>query len=140
MRKRPVSMPRGAYATPLLIMPPPITALMVGPGTNMMSKISAFVLILVFCSAAAAQSSDELLKAAQAAFRKENTDEAIQLAGKALQANPKNLNALAFRAGVYESIHKYANKVWGISACPCNKEELKKVRDEYSEHDKCRIL
>ncbi len=39
-----------------------------------------------------------------------------------------------------ESIHNYAKLVWDISVCPVDKEELEKVRAEYSEHDKCRIL
>ncbi len=39
-----------------------------------------------------------------------------------------------------ESIHNYAKLIWEITACPCNKEEIQKVRAEYSEHDKCRIL
>jgi len=39
-----------------------------------------------------------------------------------------------------QSIHNYAKNVWDIKPCPCDKEELEKVRAEYSEHDKCRIL
>ena len=39
-----------------------------------------------------------------------------------------------------ESIHNYATQVWDIAPCPVGKEELQKVRAEYSEHDKCRIL
>ncbi len=39
-----------------------------------------------------------------------------------------------------ESIHNYAKLVWDISICRVDKEELEKVRAEYSEHDKCRIL
>jgi glycogen phosphorylase len=39
-----------------------------------------------------------------------------------------------------ESIHNYAKFVWGIEPCPCDKDELEKVRADYSEHDKCRIL
>jgi glycogen phosphorylase len=38
------------------------------------------------------------------------------------------------------SIHNYAKLVWDIAPCPCDSDELKKVRAEYSEHDKCRIL
>ena len=38
------------------------------------------------------------------------------------------------------SVHNYAKLVWGIEPCPCDSDELKKVRAEYSEHDKCRIL
>jgi starch phosphorylase len=39
-----------------------------------------------------------------------------------------------------EAIHNYAKSVWDISPCRVEKEELDKVRAEYSEHDKCRIL
>ena len=39
-----------------------------------------------------------------------------------------------------ESIHNYARLVWGIKPSLCDKEELDKVRADYSEHDKCRIL
>jgi starch phosphorylase len=39
-----------------------------------------------------------------------------------------------------ESIHNYASSVWEIAPCPVGKEELERVRSEYSEHDKCRIL
>ena len=39
-----------------------------------------------------------------------------------------------------ESIHNYAKLVWDLQPCPCDKEELDRVRAEYSEHDKCRIL
>lgn len=39
-----------------------------------------------------------------------------------------------------ESIHNYAKLVWDLNPCPCDPEEYEKVRAEYSEHDKCRIL
>lgn len=39
-----------------------------------------------------------------------------------------------------ESIHRYAKNVWGLTPCPVDKEELARVRADYSEHDKCRIL
>src|SRR5262249_26298229 len=39
-----------------------------------------------------------------------------------------------------ESIHNYANLVWGVLPCPPSKEELDRVRIQYSEHDKCRIF
>ena len=38
------------------------------------------------------------------------------------------------------SINDYAKLVWGLLPCPVDKEELQKVREQYSEHDKCRIL
>ncbi len=39
-----------------------------------------------------------------------------------------------------ESIHNYANLVWGLLPCPVDKDELARVRQQYSEHDKCRIF
>lgn len=39
-----------------------------------------------------------------------------------------------------ESIHKYAKEIWDISPCPVERSELDRVRADYSEHDKCRIL
>jgi glycogen phosphorylase len=38
-----------------------------------------------------------------------------------------------------ETIHNYAKKTWNIDSCPVDAKCLKRVRDEYSEHDKCRI-
>ncbi len=38
------------------------------------------------------------------------------------------------------STHNYAKLIWGLTPCPCDPEELARVRAEYSEHDKCRIL
>ncbi len=37
------------------------------------------------------------------------------------------------------SIHNYAKKVWDITPCPIDPAILQKVRDEYSEHDRCKI-
>lgn len=39
-----------------------------------------------------------------------------------------------------EAIHNYAKSIWDIQKCPVNPAELAKVRDEYSEHDRCRII
>lgn len=39
-----------------------------------------------------------------------------------------------------ESIHNYAKLIWDLKPCPVDKGELERVRAEYSEHDKCRIL
>ena len=39
-----------------------------------------------------------------------------------------------------ESIRRYANEVWGIQPCPVDLDILAKVREEYSEHDRCKIL
>lgn len=45
--------------------------------------------------------------------------------------------------GVFSSdiaIQNYATKIWGLQACPPDEKILAKVRHEYSEHDRCRIL
>jgi len=39
-----------------------------------------------------------------------------------------------------ESIKNYAKYVWGLEKCPVDPKELARVREEYSEHDKCRIF
>jgi len=44
------------------------------------------------------------------------------------------------RFSIDESTHNYANLVWGLLPCPLDKKELKKVRMQYSEYDKCRIF
>ncbi len=38
------------------------------------------------------------------------------------------------------SVDNYAKLCWGLEKCPVDRRELSKVREEYSEHDKCRIL
>lgn len=37
------------------------------------------------------------------------------------------------------SIKNYAEKIWDLKPCPIDEEILARVRQEYSEHDKCRI-
>ena len=39
-----------------------------------------------------------------------------------------------------ESISNYAKRIWGIEPCPPDPAILAKVREEYSEHDRCRIV
>jgi len=38
-----------------------------------------------------------------------------------------------------ESIRNYAKDIWGIEGCPPDPTILAKVREEYSQHDRCRI-
>ena len=38
-----------------------------------------------------------------------------------------------------ESIRNYAEKIWGIAPCPPDSAVLARVREEYSEHDRCKI-
>ena len=44
------------------------------------------------------------------------------------------------RFSIDESIRNYANLVWGLLPCPVDPDELSRVREQYSEHDKCRIF
>ncbi len=39
-----------------------------------------------------------------------------------------------------ESIHQYAKLIWDLRPCSVDEQELSRVRADYSEHDKCRIL
>lgn len=38
------------------------------------------------------------------------------------------------------SIHDYATHIWGLERCPVSGAQLKLVRKDYSDHDKCRIF
>jgi len=38
------------------------------------------------------------------------------------------------------SIQRYADKIWDLTPCPPDPKTLEKVRDEYSEHDRCRVF
>jgi lipoprotein NlpI len=52
-----------------------------------------------------------LLKAAADAAKKGKTNEALQLAGKAMAADPKNVQAPLFRAALHEALEKYTEAV-----------------------------
>jgi lipoprotein NlpI len=68
------------------------------------------LLVLFMCGTTPviAQTSDDLLKAAAKALRDQKTQDALKLASKAIDADPKSIEALTFRAGVFEQIEKYA--------------------------------
>lgn len=38
------------------------------------------------------------------------------------------------------SIENYAKTIWGIEKCPPDPDALSRVRQEYSEHDRCRVI
>ena len=44
------------------------------------------------------------------------------------------------RFSIDESVHNYANLIWGLLPCPVDREELARVRFQYAEYDKCRIF
>jgi lipoprotein NlpI len=68
---------------------------------------TAFAIVLVVTTSSASQTSDELLRSAAAAAKAGKTDEAIALAGKALEVDPKNADVLRFRAGLFEATERY---------------------------------
>lgn len=70
-------------------------------------NFAAFALLIL----AQPQTPEELLKAADAAVRDKKPQEALKLATKAIQAEPMNVEALFFRAGVYEQLDKYNESV-----------------------------
>lgn len=39
-----------------------------------------------------------------------------------------------------EAMYQYAKEIWQLEKCPVDIEELKKIRQEYNEYDKCRIF
>lgn len=51
----------------------------------------------------------------------------------------RNISAMGPFSSDY-SICRYAKEIWEIEKTPVDKKELTRVRAEYSEHDKCRIL
>jgi starch phosphorylase len=54
------------------------------------------------------------------------------------EAALRNIAAMGrFSADV--SIQNYAEKIWGVAPCPPDPAILAKVREEYSQHDRCRI-
>ena len=66
---------------------------------------------------------------------------------EALYATPEKWAEYAIRniAGMGRfssdnSIHNYAKLIWDVKPAPLGQKELSRVRDEYSEHDRCRIL
>lgn len=75
-----------------------------------MRTVSALI-ALMLATFASAQPPDDLLKSAAEALRKGNTEEALKLASKAIDANPRNVSALAFRASLYEKLDKFQDAV-----------------------------
>jgi starch phosphorylase len=51
----------------------------------------------------------------------------------------KNISAMGYFS-VDRSIDEYAKKIWHIEPCPIDLSELSKIRQEYSELDRCRIF
>jgi len=70
-------------------------------------------LTLTFCLATpvTAQTTSELLKAAEDALNKKKPQEALALATKAIEAEPKNVEPLIVRANVLELLERYTDAV-----------------------------
>jgi len=71
-----------------------------------------FLVVLLFGSyLRAADSVDELLEKASAAFTKGQRDEAVALANQAIQQEPKNARLYHFRGSLYEGMQKHAEAI-----------------------------
>jgi len=82
-----------------------------------MRLIASVVLgLAVVLQAPAAETADDLLKEASAAWKKGKTDEALALAGKAIALEPKNAAPLLLRGAVYEALAKHDEAVADFSA------------------------
>src|SRR5438067_2022288 len=56
-------------------------------------------------------SVDDLLKQADAAFKKGENDQALKLAGQAIDKNPKFVPAYLYRAAMFAALHKHKDAV-----------------------------
>lgn len=65
------------------------------------------LLLLILVTSFQSPTPEDLLKSATDALRKKQPQEAIKLATKAIDASPKFVDALEFRAQVYEALDKY---------------------------------
>src|SRR5262245_14675704 len=74
---------------------------------------------LLACSLAAAELAADvnaLMRAADGAVKQKNYSEAIQLAGKAMVADPKDARPLLLRAHAYNGVHDFAKAVADYNA------------------------
>jgi lipoprotein NlpI len=70
-----------------------------------MKNFFPVAILFLGASSLLAQSSDDLVKAAREAFRQDRqTDQALKLVSKALEKNPRNIEALSLRAEIHESV------------------------------------
>jgi lipoprotein NlpI len=76
----------------------------------------ALVVLLVALPCLAAETAEDLLKEANAAWKRAATDEALTLAGKAIALEPKNPAPLLFRGRLYETLGKHDQAVADFSA------------------------
>jgi lipoprotein NlpI len=74
-----------------------------------MRSLASVFLVVMATIAAAADSVDELIQQARTALMKGETDKALTLLGKAVEADPKNKQARLIRSVVLEGTGKYAD-------------------------------
>ncbi|HEY1859034.1 MAG TPA: tetratricopeptide repeat protein [Gemmataceae bacterium] len=72
---------------------------------------SALLLVCLPVHVCAVDTADDLLQKAKAAWQKKQPDEAIKLAGKAIDLDPKNAEAFLMRGMLYEALDKHAEAV-----------------------------
>jgi len=91
------------------------SAVLQTPAISADPGISGFVILLcalIVCGCAPAQeraeSSAELVSKARSAHNAGHPDQAIDLATKAIEADPASPSAYSFRASVYESAHRFS--------------------------------
>jgi lipoprotein NlpI len=74
------------------------------------------VLFVMVSHCLAAETADDLLKEATAAWKKSKTDEALALAGKAVALEPKNPAPPLFRGSLYEALAKHDEAIADFGA------------------------
>jgi lipoprotein NlpI len=76
----------------------------------------ALAILTLAVHAVAADTADDLLKEARAAWQSGKTDEALTQAGKAIALEPKNPSPLLFRGTLYEALARHDQAVADFSA------------------------
>jgi lipoprotein NlpI len=71
-------------------------------------RILSIFLILISAAPVFAQSTDDLLSAAEKAMRAKKPADALKLATKAVDADPASIAALSLRASIYDALDKHA--------------------------------
>ncbi len=115
-----------------------------------MRTFLAFAVTLGLALPAAAQTADELLKSAAGALANKNPRVALEFANKALDADPKHLEGLFFRAGVLEQLDRYNDsaadytKILALEKAPANAYQFRglvqfkagKIKESIADFDK----
>lgn len=83
---------------------------------NLAMILVALVALVVALQTSAAETADDLLREARAAWQSGKTDEALAQAGKAVALEPRNPAPLVFRGVLYEALAKHDQAVADFSA------------------------